>query len=271
MDVNELQDRIAAFPIWNYQFEFEGGVKTPIADWQRLNRQEQRYSYFFEPLLSLTGGTLEGKRVLDLGCSSGLWALHAIEAGADFVLGIDGNATSIEQAELVFEAKGIERSRYRFEHANMFEYGLGEPFDVVLCLGLLNVTAKPVALFELMTAVGAELIVLDTGLSKASTKLFEVDRLIEPRNAVDYDMVLVPTRQAVLELAGQFDFQTVPLALNMTDYTSMEDYRSGERLAFICSKGVSLSTLEVEPRAPQNAWLASIDRTARRARQRLGV
>jgi hypothetical protein len=113
--------------------------------------------------------------------------------------------------------------------------------------------------------------VLDTGLSKAPTKLFEVDRLIEPRNAVDYDMVLVPTRQAVLELAGQFDFQTVPLALNMTDYTSMEDYRGGERLAFICSKGVSLSTLEVEPRAPQNAWLAGIDRTARRARQRLGV
>lgn len=269
MDANELQDRIAAFPIWNYQFEFEGGVKTPIADWQRVNRQEQRHSYFFKALLSLTGGSLEGKRVLDLGCSSGLWALHAIEAGADFVLGIDGNETSIEQAELVFEAKGVEESRYRFVKANIFEHDLEQRFDVVLCLGLLGVVSKPVALFELMTRAGAQLIVLDTGLSRAPTKLFEVDRLIEPRNAVDYDMVLVPTRQAVLELAGQFGFQTVPLAQNMTDYTSMEDYRSGERLAFICSKGVSLSSLEAEPRAPGNAWLASIDRNARRARQRL--
>jgi len=269
LDVNELQDRIAAFPIWNYQFEFDGGVKTPIADWQRVNRQEQRYGYFFKALLSLTGGSLKGKRVLDLGCSSGLWTLHAIEAGADFVLGIDGSETAIDQAELVFEAKGVDSSRYRFERANIFEYEPNEPFDVVLCLGLLSVVSKPLALFELMTRVGATLIVLDTGLSRAPTKLFEVDRLIEPRNAVDYDMVLVPTRQAVLELAGQFGFQTVPLALNMTDYTSMEDYRDGERLAFICSKDVPLSSLELEPRAPGNAWLASIDRTARRARQRL--
>lgn len=269
MDANELQDRIAAFPIWNYQFEFDGGVKTPIADWQRVNRQEQRHSYFFRALLSLTGGSLKGRRVLDLGCSSGLWALHAIEAGADFVLGIDGNETSIEQAELVFEAKGVDRSRYSFIKANIFEHDLEERFDVILCLGLLNVVSKPVALFERMASTGAELIVLDTGLSRAPTKLFEVDRLIEPRNAVDYDMVLVPTRQAVLELAGQFGFQTVPLAQNMTDYTSMEDYRSGERLAFVCSKGVSLSSLEAEPRVPRNAWLAGIDRNARRVRQRL--
>ncbi len=90
--------------------------------------------------------------MLDLGCSSGYWALEAIEAGADFVLGIDGRATYLEQAELVFEAKGIEESRYRFERANVFEYALQEQFDVVLCLGLLNVVAKPVALFELMSA-----------------------------------------------------------------------------------------------------------------------
>ena len=270
MDASELQDRIAAFPIWNYQFEFEGGVKTPIADWQRVNRQEQRFGYFFKALLSLTGGTLQGKRVLDLGCSSGLWALHAIEAGADFVLGIDGSQTAIEQAELVFEAKGVEQGRYSFEQANIFERELTEQFDIVLCLGLLNVTSKPVALFELIESSGAELLVLDTGLSRAATKLFEVDRLIEPRNAVDYDMVLVPTRQAVVELAGQFGFQTVPLAQNITDYTSMEDYRNGERLAFICSKGMPLGTLEVEPPVPGNAWLAGIDRTARRARQRLG-
>jgi hypothetical protein len=119
-----------------------------------------------------------------------------------------------------------------------------------------------------MTMTQAELIVLDTGLSRAPTKLFEVDRLIEPRNAVDYDMIFVPTRQAVLELAGQFGFETVPLAQNMTDYTSMEDYRRGERLAFVCSNGVSLSKLQVEPRAPVNAWLASVDRAARRVRQR---
>lgn len=269
MNGEELEERIAAFPLWSYQFEFEGGIRTPIADWQRVNRQLERRRHFFEPLLSLTGGTLAGRRVLDLGCSSGYWALEAIEAGAEFVLGIDGRETYIEQARLVFEAKGIDPGRYRFERANIFEHAIEERFDVVLCLGLLNVVAKPVALFELMSACEAPLIVLDTGLSRAPTKLFEVSHLLESRNKIDYGMVLVPTRRAVVELAGQFGYQAVPLALNMTDDTSMEDYRSQQRLAFICAKGVPTAGVPTEPEPHRNAWVAAGRRVARRAERRL--
>jgi len=269
LNAEELEDRIAAFPLWGYQFEFENGVRTPIADWQRVNRQVQRRRHFFEPLLSLTGGSLAGKRVLDLGCSSGFWALEAIEAGADFVLGVEASETAVEQANLVFEAKGVDRDRYRFDVANVFDYELAERFDVILCLGLLNVVSKPVALFELMSAAEPELIVLDTGLSKATARLFEVSRLVEPRNRVDYDMVLVPTRRAVVELAGQFGLQAVPLAQNITDYTSMDDYRSQQRLAFICSKNHSLSSLAAEPEPPGNAWLAALERGTSRVRERL--
>jgi len=269
LNAQELEDRIAAFPLWSYEFEFDGGVRTPIADRQRVNRQLQRRRHFFDPLLSLTGGDLAGRRVLDLGCSSGYWALEAVQAGADFVLGIDGRDTYIEQAELVFEAKGVDRSRYRFERANIFEYALLERFDVVLCLGLLSVVAKPVALFELMSASGAPLIVIDTGLSRAPTKLFEVSRLLEPRNRIDYGMVLVPTRRAVAELAGQFGYETIPLALNITDYTSMEDYRSQHRLAFICARGVALEGLATAAEPHRNSWVAAAQRVRLRAGQRL--
>ncbi len=269
MEVEELQDRIAAFPLWNYQFEFEGGVRTPLTDAARVNRQVQRRRYFFEALLRLTGGTLQGRRVLDLGCSAGFWALQAVEAGADFVLGIDGRADYIEQAELVFEAKGIERSRYRFEQANVFEYELRERFDVVLCLGLLSVVAKPVALFELMERAQAPLIVLDTGLSRAPTKLFEVTRLQEPRNKVDYGLVLVPTRRAVAELGRQFGYDPVPLALEIGDHRAMDDYRRGERLAFICSKGLATGALAVEAEPHRNTWVAAAQRIARHAERRL--
>ena len=269
MKAEELEERIAAYPLWNYQFEFENGVRTPIGDWQRVNRQAQRRRHFFEPLLSLTGGSLAGKRVLDLGCSSGFWALQAIEAGADFVLGIEASETAVEQANLVFEAKGVDSGRYGFDVANIFEYELSGRFDVVLCLGLLNVVSKPVALFELMSAAEPELIVLDTGLSKAATRLFEVSRLVESRNRVDYDMVLVPTRRAVIELAGQFGLKAVPLAQNITDYTSMEDYLSQQRLAFICSKDHPLGSLAVEPEPPANPWLAALERGSRRLRGRL--
>ena len=64
--------------------------------------------------------------MLDLGCNAGFWSLAAIEAGAEFVLGVDARQSYLDQAALVFEAKGIDPSRYRFERANVFEVALAE-------------------------------------------------------------------------------------------------------------------------------------------------
>jgi SAM-dependent methyltransferase len=267
MDAHELQDRIAAFPVWNYEFDFGAGIRTPVASRQWANRHEQRRRYFFQALLGLTGGSLAGRRVLDLGCSSGYWALQAIDAGAEFVLGIDGDTTAIEQARLVFEAKGVDVGRYRLEQANVFGYELEGSFDMVLCLGLLSVVAKPVELFELMARSGAELIVIDTGLSRLPSSAFEVSRLNEPRNALDHELGLVPTRRAVVELARRFGYQAAALARNIEDYASMEDYRDGERLAFVCSKTTPLGSLDLEAQPPENQWLAMLERAARRLRR----
>ena len=148
MQTLELQDRIAAFPRWHYRFEFEGGATTPVVDLGKVNRHEQRRRYFFDALLQVTGGSLEGRRVLDLGCNAGWWSLQAIEAGADFVLGVDNRQMHIDQANLVFEAKGIDSTRYRFEQGDVFTHDFGDPFDVVLCLGLMEHVAKPVELLR---------------------------------------------------------------------------------------------------------------------------
>jgi tRNA (mo5U34)-methyltransferase len=265
----ELQERIAAFDRWHYRFEFDDGVSTPVPDRGRVNRHEQRRRYFFEALLRVTGGSLRGRRVLDLGCNAGFWSLHAIEAGADFVLGVDARQVHIDQAKLVFEAKGVDPDRYRFERGNVFGHELGERFDVVLCLGLMEHVARPVELFELMTGVGAELIVIDTALSRARSSCFEVSSLDEPRDVVDCSMVLVPTRQAVIELAGQFGFKAVPLARNVTDYAGMDDYRRGRRLAFVCAKGVALDALPREEEPSDAPWASAVD-LARRGWQGLG-
>ena len=270
MDADELQEKISSFLIWHYEFDFGDGVRTPVPDYGRVNRQNQRRSYIFDALLQAKGGSLRGSRVLDLGCNSGFFSLAAIEAGADFVLGVDGREEYVEQANLVFEAKGVERDRYRFERANIFEQDLNEQFDVVLCLGLLDVISKPVSLFERMSASGAEMIVIDTGLARVPLRsaFFEVSRLIEPKNAIDHDMVLVPTRQAVIELGEQFGFKVVPLAQKIADYLGMEDYRNQHRLAFMCAKSTPLGGLAEEP--PQRSpWVARATRLAQRAQREL--
>ena len=262
MEPHELQERIAEFPRWHYRFEFPGGVATPVLDQGRINRHEQRGRYFFDALLRVTGGSLRGRRVLDLGCNAGLWSLNAIEAGADFVLGLDIRQTHVDQANLVFAAKGIERSRYRFERGDVFEWDFGERFDVVLCLGLMDHVAKPVELFERMAAVGAEILVIDTGLSRASSSFFEVSRLDEPDE--HGALVLVPTRAAVIELAARFGFKSVALERNMTDYTGMDDYRALRRLAFICSRDTPLELLPSETGSPLAArWATMVDSVRR--------
>lgn len=114
MDAQELRERIDSFPVWHYKFDFDG-VSTPIFREDYANRHEQRRRVFFDPLVQVAGGTLRGKRVLDLGSNAGYWSLAAIEAGADFVFGIDGRQMHIDQAELVLQAKGIDPERYSFQ------------------------------------------------------------------------------------------------------------------------------------------------------------
>ena len=271
METHELEERIAEFPWWYYRFEFEGGVTTPVLGDGMVNRAEQLRGYVLDALLAVTGGSLRGHRVLDLGCNAGLWSLRAIEAGADFVLGVDGLEMAIEQANFVFEAKGVDPSRYRFERGDVFEHSFAEAFDVVLCLDFMDQVSKPVELFELMSGVGAQTIVLETSLSPAPDSYFEVCTLEDPLWTPDELIVLVPTREAVIELAREFGFATVPLAHEMSDYTGLGDYRRGRRLAFMCSKAQPLNGLAIAPEHVQRSWwLESGARGWERLRGRLG-
>src|ERR1700757_1445953 len=102
MNAQELHDRIAAFPRWYYKFDLGEGITTPTPDASVEIRNEQRRRYFFDPLLGHLGGSLASHRVLDLGCNAGFFSLAAVEAGADFVLGVDAREMFIEQAALVF-------------------------------------------------------------------------------------------------------------------------------------------------------------------------
>ena len=178
---------------------------------------------------------------------------------ADFVLGIDEWRTPIDQSNLVFEAKGVDPARYRFEHRDIFERDLPEQFDVVLCLSLMDHVAKPLELFELMAGAGAEIIVIETELSRAADSAFTLSSSADGRKAVKHKPVLIPSRDAVVALAREFGYQTVALALNMTDYTGLHDYRRHRRLAFLCSNGPSLDMLSAEEPWVVPWWLSALD------------
>jgi 2-polyprenyl-3-methyl-5-hydroxy-6-metoxy-1,4-benzoquinol methylase len=273
-----LRERVSSFDEKHYRFvdfaglgDFPPPQRSPTRserDQRMANRHAQRYRYFFEPLLRLNGGSLQGHRILDLGCNAGYWSLKAAEAGADFVLGVDGRAIHVDHANLVLEAAGVEKDRYRFDVGNVLELATANEFDIALCLGLLYHVAKPVELFEAMVRAGAEIIVIDTEVSTLPGSLFQVMRepLDERTNAIDYEMVLYPTRQAVIDLANQFGFAAVPLALDVTDWREMDNYRDGGRVAFMCAKTVDLSQLsrEAPPVTARTGIKTDVARLARR-------
>lgn len=248
-DVRRIRERVASFPRWHYEFDLNG-VRTPIAEPAFANRHQERRRYLFEPLVRLFGGSLAGKRVLDLGCNAGFWSLLAIEAGADYVLGVDGRQMYIDQASLVFEVKGIQRNRYRFVAADLFDLELTdeEPFEVVLCLGLLYHVSKPVSLFERIAAWNTDVLVIDTTLSRAPGAYFQIhgEGLEKPLTAVDHGIALTPTRQAVASLAHEFGYSVAMLRPRFASWEGSRDYWAGFRRAFVCAKQTPLEGLDTE-------------------------
>jgi SAM-dependent methyltransferase len=250
LDTDQLRRRVADFPHWHYEFDLQG-VRTPIANPEFANRHRERKRYLFDPLVRLCGGSLEGKRVLDLGCNAGFWSLAALEAGADFVLGVEGRQTYIDQAELVFEANAVDRARYRFLVGDLFSLDLqgDAPFDIVLCLGLLYHVSKPMSLFERIGAWSSDILVIDTTLSLlpgAHLRIVE-EKPDEPLTAVDHVIAFVPTRQAVAKLAREVGYSVAMLRPRFASWEGAGDYRVGSRRAFVCSKQTPLEGLDVEP------------------------
>lgn len=248
----EIQRRVDAFERWHYQFDLQG-VLTPIWNPGCVNRHLQRKRHFFDPLVALCGGSLRGKRVLDLGCNAGFWSLAAIEAGCEFVCGVDGREMHIDQARLVFEASGVDPGRYRFLRSDLFDLNMEElgAFDVVLCLGLLYHVNRPVELLERIRSRNTDLLLIDTSLHPGVEPVLHLqhDDLADPRSAVESTLVFFPTSAAVIEMVRCFGYRGLVLRPAFDDYTEAEDFRDGSRRAFLCARQTDLSPLASQAEA----------------------
>lgn len=239
MTESDLAARIAAFPRWHYAFDLRGH-STATPGITRAKRHAQRLPYLLDPLVAACGGTLAGLRVLDLGCNAGFWSLHAVRRDAAFVLGVDARTTHVAQAELVFEVEGVDAARYRFVEADLqaADWSTWGRFDIVLCLGLLYHVNRPVELFARIAATGARHVVVDTALSSLPGAAFEVLRepLDDPRHAVASELVLWPTREAVIQLAAEHGFTARVLEPQFDDWDECIDYRDGARRGFLLAR-----------------------------------
>ncbi len=232
----EIRQKIDSFDRWHYQFDLRGNL-TPIRKRTRVNRHKQRKKHFFDPVVQLFGGTLAGKRVLDLASNAGFWSLSAVEAGCDYVLGIEGRQMHVDQANFVFEVKEIEKDRYDFVVGDIFETDFKQfgTFDVVLCLGLMYHVSKHVELLEKISEVNDDLLVIDTTLSTAPGSALELVRQYpdSPMSAVDHMLAMRPTKQAVRDMVEMFGYSVATLQPDFRDesgepkWVGAKDYKGG--------------------------------------------
>ncbi|MBI4242091.1 MAG: methyltransferase domain-containing protein [Candidatus Rokubacteria bacterium] len=87
-------------------------------------------------------GPLGGKRVLDIGCGSGRYAVRFAQEGAAEVVAIDLSPRMLELAEARARAAGVA-DRCRFERADFARAAFRGPFDIITAIGLFDYVAEP--------------------------------------------------------------------------------------------------------------------------------
>lgn len=224
---------------WHYPFDLPWGhvgASKPGTD----ERHAQRRAYFFEPLLAEVGGSLAGKRVLDLGCCQGFWTLEAARSGASACLGLDSSEAFIREARALRTLLGDTACAFQQAHLeDDLWWADRDPFDVTLFLGLFYHLADPVSVFRRAAALTRESMVIDTVVRQRDEPLL----LLVPRNphepstmnsGLSTGLRVQPTPAALvalLEDAGFASVRVLPVTGPMP-----QDYATGRRVSVLAHR-----------------------------------
>jgi Methyltransferase domain len=222
----------------DYPRFFETSKTVPFRD--RLNLR-------YEAIFAENRDVFAGARVLDIASHDGRWSFAALKTGAAHVVGIEGRPELVANAEATFQQYGIDRERYRFIAADIFEAVADAEmrFDVVLCLGFLYHTLRYNELMAHIHRMEPRHLIVDTLVLKNQGPMvkLQVERVARQANAIadrfsTGDTVLsgLPSTAALGTLLGAYDFELERLS----DWTRLlrehpgaskvGDYAAGTRI-----------------------------------------
>lgn len=217
----EIRQEFEKFASWHYAYSFEGGLSFEAHHKGKTNpdapdRPLQRFRHFMPYVVNAAGGSLRGKRVLDMSCNSGFWSTQCALLGAD-VVGFDIRPELIEQANLIKRIVGLDTVEFRvldFWDAN--PESLGGTFDAVLNLGVLYHLAKPLEALEITRALARNVIVLDTTLYRSDNAVIKLlwEEPHDIQMAGEAGIAAFPSKPAVdlmLQHVGFASYFQIPL------------------------------------------------------------
>ena len=107
----------------------------------------ERYTITFEQ-----AGHVTGKKILDVGCGSGVYSVDFARRGARRVVGIDLSTNMLELARQEAEQHGVA-DRCEFIQADFLELDLEDRFDISIAMGVFDYVPDQVAFLRKMVAL----------------------------------------------------------------------------------------------------------------------
>ena len=171
-------------------------------------------------LLEECGGSLRGKRVLDVACVNGGFSLEAAKAGADYVWGFDVVPHYIEQSRFLRDACGFKNIDFDVLDLNDLTPEVKGMFDVTFCFGIMYHLENPISAMRRIASVTKNILFVDTNIVPGNQPVFR----FVTRNAVDETddaekmagrwrttavAQMKPSKNAVIETLKFLGFKTV--------------------------------------------------------------
>jgi ubiquinone/menaquinone biosynthesis C-methylase UbiE len=123
-----------------------------------LNRWMRRPLYHRLQLTLAACADVRGKRILDVGCGSGRYAIALAEKGAN-VVGIDFASNMLTLARQLARQRGVA-SRCHFVDADFLEHDFRETFHISLAIGLFDYVAEPADYLSRLRRLTSEKVIL---------------------------------------------------------------------------------------------------------------
>ena len=172
-DLIRRRDAVAAEhgPWVGHNIHLGQGVYT-IGD--RVVGAENTAKHLLDLVGAIARKPLDRLRILDLGCSEGLYAIEFGLHGAE-VVGVEGRAAPLARARFAQEALGLDRVRFEQGDAREATADRFGRFDVILNCGLLYHLDAPDVLrvFENMAGMCDDLAIIETHYAQTVTERFE--------------------------------------------------------------------------------------------------
>ena len=210
--------------------------------------------------LDVSGGSLQGARVLDLACLEGMYALELARRGAE-VVAIEGREANIEKSLFAARTLGVDVDFHLGDVRDLSLERHGE-FDLVLALGILYHLDAP-DLFSFVARIAdvcRHALIVDTGVGRAGTEELrhdgtayrgvrlvehapestEADRLQAVWSSLDNLTAVALTRPSLERLLARQGFTSV-----LECHVPAEPSKEVDRVTLLALKGVPAGELIV--------------------------